>query len=191
MHIVEEDLATVDKADAYQADDLLIVRVAGQKPTACHIVSVERALTDVEPPAFVARLAMDPRARCMDVVADYEVVQAFRIGTARDEIVVHHAGGALTVQVSDLTVDGVAGVQGIAGGGQAGHLPLDIPGEPAEAYGFSRDYDLGEAVKDAISKLPARGAGIPDWLSTYTVVSIGAEIGGIGGFNHLKVTVRG
>ena len=30
-----------------------------------------------------------------------------------------------------------------------------------------------------------------DWLNTYTVGAMVVEIGGIGGFNHLKVTVRG
>ncbi len=46
-------------------------------------------------------------------------------------------------------------------------------------------------MRDAIDQLGEQGAGIPDWLSTYSVVSIGAEIGGIGGFNHLTVRVLG
>jgi hypothetical protein len=50
---------------------------------------------------------------------------------------------------------------------------------------------VGAAIKDAIGKLPGRGAGIPDWLSTYSVVEIGAEIGGVAGFNRLYVRVSG
>lgn len=65
MDIVEQELATVERADAYQSDDLLIVRVSGETPTACHIVSIERALTDVEPPAFAVRMRINPMARCM------------------------------------------------------------------------------------------------------------------------------
>lgn len=68
---------------------------------------------------------------------------------------------------------------------------FNIDREPQEAIGLSRTYDLGEAVHDAIKQLPAQGAGIPDWLSTYTVISISAEIGGLAGFDHLKVRVVG
>lgn len=185
MEIVEQELATVEKADAYQTEDLLILRLAGTRPTACHIVSIERALTDVEPPAFVVRLRMDPRARCMPQVADFEAAQAFRIGGPRAEVLVHHADGELTVEVTELTVDRQVADRSSA------TFPPDPFGEPAEAYGYSRSYDLGEAVRDAIAKLPDRGAAIPDWLSSYAVVSTDVEIGGIAGFNHLRVTVRG
>jgi hypothetical protein len=181
MYVVENELATVDSADAYQVDDVLLVRLSGKKPTPCHVVSIERALTDVEPPTFIARLEIDPRVRCVQVVADYEVARAYRIGGAREQVLVQHAGGELYVEVQQLTTEGVSG----------GGLPFDPFGEPAEADGYSRAYDLGEAIRDAVSKLPPRGAGIPDWLNSYSVVSIGAEIGGIAGFDHLRVRVRG
>jgi hypothetical protein len=63
--------------------------------------------------------------------------------------------------------------------------------QPSEATGYSRAFDFAEAFRDAISQLPDQGAGILDWLSAYTVVAIGAEIGGIAGFNHMYVRVRG
>lgn len=154
MHIVENELATVEKATAHAVGDLL-------------------------------------------VLAPYEKVQAFRIGGQRDHVVVHHAGGELTVDVEPVTVDGEApGPEDAATGrglapGRSGGLLIDPFGEPGEAYGYSRSYDLREAVEDAISKLPAGGAGIPDWLNTYSIVSLDVEIGGIAGFNHLRVTVRG
>ena len=193
MEIVEQELARVEQADAYQTEDLLIVRLAGKVPTPCHIVSIERALTDVEPPAFVARMRINPLARCMAPEppgVDFEAVQAFRIGGARSEVVVHHAGGEVTVEVEELSVhDDVA--ESSKGRAVVGSPLLDPFGEPVEAYGYSRNYDLAEAVHDAIGKIPPRGVGIPDWLSTYSIVSMGAEIGGIAGFNHLKVTVSG
>ena len=71
MEIVEQELATVEQADAYQSGDVLIVRVAGKRPTACHIVSIEASLLDVEPPAFAVRMRIDPRARCMWQEADF------------------------------------------------------------------------------------------------------------------------
>jgi hypothetical protein len=63
--------------------------------------------------------------------------------------------------------------------------------QPSEATGYSDSFDFAEAFHDAIRQLPDRGAGIPDWLNTYEVTSIGAEIGGIAGFNHMYVKVRG
>lgn len=186
MEIVEQELATVEHADAYQAGDLLIVRLAGKRPTACHIVSIERGLTDVEPPSFAARMRIDPRARCMWQVADFEVAQAFRMGGARPEVVIHHAGGELTVDVAKLDMDDAVTER------SPGKLPPDLfGGEPVDACGYSRNYDLAEAVHEAVAQLPDRGAGIPDYLNTYSILSADVEIGGIGGWNHLKVTVRG
>ena len=99
MEIVEQHLATVDKADAYYSEGLLIVRLAGRRPTACHVVSVERAFPDVEPPAFVARMSIHPAMRCRQQEVDFEVAQAFRAEVSSPEVVVHHAGGELTVAV--------------------------------------------------------------------------------------------
>lgn len=109
----------------------------------------------------------------MQQVADFEVAQAFRIGGPREEVVVHHAEGEMTVEVRRLNVERAAVDQA------ALTFPPDPFGEPSEAYGYSRNFDYGEAVRDAIAKLPDRGAGIPDWLSTYAVVATDVEIGGI------------
>lgn len=191
MQVFDEALAMVDQARAYQIDDVLLLRAAGSKPTACHVVTLERSLLDVEPPAFTARLSTDPRVRCTRAVASFEVHQAYRIGVSRPQVLLHHDGGELTVDVEDLTPQLAslhpAGVDPPGGGGLLGTLT----GDPGEAVGYSRDYDLGDAVRDAITKLPPQGPAIPDWLSTYSVVSIGAEIGGIAGLNHLTVRVRG
>ena len=151
-----------------------------------HFVSIERALTDVEPPAFAVRMRINPLARCMQQVADYEAVQAFRIGGPRSEVVIHHSGGELSAAVTQLQVEPRTSLDP-----SSLFLGGLIDEQPAEAFGFSESYDPGEAIRDAIGKLPQRGADIPDWLNTYTVGAMVVEIGGIGGFNHLKVTVRG
>lgn len=199
MHIVEDELATVDNATAYHVDDVLILRVAGSVPTACHLVSIERGLADVEPPSFVVRMAIDPRARCRLETAPYEVTRAFRIGIPRESVVVYHAPGRLDVDVDVLGVDLEESAEespqpsraaAAAPGSRLASI-FDEDRPPAEAVGYSRAYDLGAAVRDAIAKIPPRGAGIPDWLNSYDVVSIGAEVGGIAGFNHLRVVVRG
>lgn len=189
MLVVDADLATVEEARAYQVEDVLFVRVSGTKPTACHVVTVEQSLLDVEPPSFLVRLSTDPRVRCKPGSAPYEEQRAFRIGTMRPQVIVHHADGELAVDVKDLTPE-LERVSA-ASGDRAASSFVDLDPEPQEAVGRSRDYDFGEAMRDAIDQLGEQGAGIPDWLSTYSVVSIGAEIGGIGGFNHLTVRVLG
>lgn len=190
MQVSEEDLASIEHAKAYQLDDVLLVLLTGTKPTAYYQVSIERGLLDVEPPAFAARLSMDPRIRCTADPAPYEVQQAFRVGAPRDEVIVHHRDGQLTVEVTSvsLPVDTETAAPATA---RSGAPLLDLGTQPTEAIGYSRNYDLAEAVRDAIDKMPAQGAAIPDWLSTYSVTSIGVEIGGIAGFNHLKVHVSG
>lgn len=185
MRIVESELATVDRARAYQVGDVLLLQVAGTRPTACHLVSLERALTDVEPPGFVARMSIDPLARCAQVVADFEVAQAFRIGVHRDAVLLHHAGGELSVDVTELDASERLGVA------PGERPPVELPQtEPSEAVGYSKSWDLQEAMRDAIAQLPRR-EDIADWLYHYKVVDIGAEIGGIAGLNRLRVTVRG
>jgi hypothetical protein len=58
---------------------------------------------------------------------------------------------------------------------------------PATARGYSDKYDLREAMQDAIRQLPDQSAGEVDHLSHYTVLRMGAEVGGIAGFNRLYV----
>lgn len=191
MQIVDTALANVEKARAYQFDDVLLVRACGEKPTGCHIVTLEQSLLDVEPPAFIARLSTDPRVRCRPEPVAFEEQRAFRLGSLRPRISIHHGGGELLVDVENLTPEAEADNLAAAPEGRARTSIFNIDREPQEAIGLSRTYDLGEAIHDAIKQLPPQGAGIPDWLSTYTVISISAEIGGIAGFDHLKVRVVG
>lgn len=186
MEIVEDELATVAEARAFQLQDVLVVQLAGTRPSACHVVTLERALTDVEPPAFVARMTIDPRARCAPLEQPFDATQAFRVGAARSEALVHHAGGQLTVPVQRLEPGAGAAAQRAG----AGAMPAELPGGvPHEAVGYSKAWDLQEAMRDAISQLP--GNGIADWLYRYRVVEIGADVGGVAGLNQLRVTVRG
>lgn len=183
MELHRSELATVTEARAYQLGDVVVVRVAGTKPSFCHEVSIEQALTDVEPPGFIARQWIHPARRCILAETDYEEVSAFRIGTARDSVVVHHADGRIDVEVVAVPVP-----EGAAAARQA--LVELEPREPSEAVGYSKSWDVGEAMQNAIKQLPKRDD-IFDWLHQYTVVEIGAEVGGIAGFNRMRVTVRG
>lgn len=183
MELRESGLATVSEARAYQLDHVVIVKVAGTVPSACHEVSIEQALTDVEPPGFIARESIHPAKRCAPADTEYETVAAFRVGTTRESVVVHHAGGRLDVDVVAVPVP--------EGAVSARQVLAEIEShEPSEAVGYSSRWDLGEAMRDAIERLPKRDD-VFDWLYQYRVVEIGAEVGGIAGFNRMRVTVRG
>lgn len=58
-----------------------------------------------------------------------------------------------------------------------------------EATGTSKSWSFDEAFRNAVDQLGSGSPGTPDWLDTYTVVEIGARVGGIAGFNELFVTV--
>jgi hypothetical protein len=184
----EESYASVREARAYQIGEFLLLQIAGDLPSPCHLVDIERSPLDVEPPQFAARLSVRLDAKCAQVLTPYEHADAFHIGGPRDEVTLHSAEGELAVRVQDLKPDWDPGeVAESAGTG----LLASYLGEPGEAIGYSNAYDLGEAMRDAIAQLPPQGGGIPDWLARYEVVSIGAEIGGIAGLNRLCVKVRG
>jgi hypothetical protein len=180
------EFAQVNTADGFQVGDYLILRIAGEKPAPCYIVSIELAPIDIFPPEFNATWAIPPAVRCMQVVTPYEVVHAFHIGSQLEKVTLNAEGGAIEVSIEHLPPlepGPVTPTEPI--------LAADIVLPPSEAVGYSNDYDLGEAVRNAIEQLPPRGRGIPDWLSTYTVVEIGAQVGGIAGWNRLFAKVRG
>ena len=158
-----------------------MLTIIGQKPDPCHTVDIEQSLLTVEPPGFIARWYAHP-GPCADVVTPYAYQEVFLIGGKRETVKLYHADGEWEIPVQDLSQELE---------GDTARTELALGYRPSEATGYSGTFDFAEALGDAISKLPDRGAGIPDWLYTYEVTSIGAEIGGIAGFNHMYVKVRG
>lgn len=168
------ELADVQTAKAFRLGETLVLTIAGDKPTPCHEVDIEELPIRIFPPQYSAVLTVDPLAICTDVVTPYRRTELFRLGGGDVEsITLHTAGGDMDVPVETL------------GAADAGA----VSPEPGEAVGYSRNWDLGEAMQDALAQLP--GPEGPDQLATYTVVEIGAQVGGIVGFNHLTVRVRG
>lgn len=72
--------------------------------------------------------------------------------------------------------------------------PTEADNEYAVATGISKGSASGwsfeEAFNDASRRLGSAAPNTPDWLDTYTVVEIGARLGGVAGFNDLLVTVQ-
>lgn len=186
MTSLPRELAAVESAWAYQVGEFLLLRLSGEKPNGCHVVDIERSLLDVEPPGFIATWFTPPNIRCVPEPVRYEYQEAFQVGIKRDAVTLYHAGGKMSVDVEDLSPDAEEAVSSLVVGGLTPTFP---PVGGTEAIGYSNAFDFTEAFRDAIAKIPTMG--IPDWLTTYTVLEVGAQIGGIAGFNHLFVRVRG
>lgn len=182
------ELANVETAKAYQVGDFLLMRIAGEKPDGCHFLDLERSMLDVEPPAFIATWFVPPNIRCIPEPMPYEYQEAFRVGVKREAVKLHHAHGELSVEVEDIGSEAEDLIASLTTGLIAG-TSLIAPAEADEAIGYSTDFNFTEAFREAIGKI--RTPDIPDWLATYTVVEVGAEIGGIAGFNRMFVRVRG
>lgn len=189
--------ARVDKARAYWFDEHLLLEISGMAPDPCYEIDLEQSLLDVEPPTFVARWRRLPE-NCPRVETPYHHREIFRIGVRRETICVVHESGKLAVDVEDYAPDQEP-AELLPGAPGEGEPLISNAYDPKsrtllpfnEAVGESAAWSLEEAMRDAIRALPPRGTNVPDWLSTYEVVSIGAESGGIAGRHHLVVRVRG
>jgi hypothetical protein len=62
--------------------------------------------------------------------------------------------------------------------------------QPRSATGYSSNWELAEAFRDAIRNLPPDPHPYPDKLYQFTIVHLGAEIGGLAGLDRMKVTVQ-
>lgn len=58
------------------------------------------------------------------------------------------------------------------------------------AVGYSDNWNLAEAFRDAIKNLPTDPSPYPDKLQQYKIISIEAETGGLAGLNRMKVTIE-
>jgi hypothetical protein len=175
-------LAHVEEARAYYFADHVLLIIMGQKPVPCHAVDIEKNLLTVEPPGFIARWHAYP-GPCPEVVTPYAYQEVFSNGGRRETVKLYHmpmATGRFRCKISQEPQEDSVRAELVLGDQQ-----------PGEATGYSDPFDFAEAFRDAIGKLPDQAPGIPDWLYVYEVTAIGAEIGGIAGFNHMYVKVRG
>ncbi|MDX6438314.1 MAG: hypothetical protein QOF45_897 [Gaiellaceae bacterium] len=187
-------LAEVEGAKAYWFDFHVSLLIWGHAPNPGYTVEIQQSLLDVEPPGFTAQWRQRPGI-WPQVIAPYTHQQTFKIGSRRETVLLHHSGGERRVEVEDRAPD----VEAVAAVGVGEEKPLishnfhPLSGEalPAtEAVGYSDAWDVREAMLDAIRVLPPQNPNVADWLSHYEVVTMGAEIGGIAGFDRLFVHVR-
>lgn len=181
----ECQLANVHQAWAFQVADHLVIAVDVELPSRGFDVEIVLGPEDVEPPSFdvlrCARPGFWPPA-----IERRREAQVLREGSGRETITVKGEAGSVQVPVQDLleVAPGVAA--------RSGPFPPD-GGEDggAEAIGMSGNLSFDEAFADALSKLPGDMASFPDELTTVQVTGVSGWFGGIAGFHHLVVRVRG
>ena len=187
-------LAQRKLVQAFYHNGTLAMFATGSVPTPCHAVTITRALLAVDPPQF-ALVQCRRGGICSEVVTAYTVSQLFAIGTYRPVVAVTHAGGQDNVAVEHIREYHSHGQMSPLGGEVP--LPYVFPPSTARksstdgsATGYSSTFDFGEAMREAIAALPLPQQPYQDQLTSITVVEVGAEFGGIAGFQHLFVRVR-
>lgn len=164
----------LSRASAHRLNDRLIVRVEGVKPTPCHGVELREYVPDREG-AVDVQLGLfwrDPPGACGGRRTRYVERRDLRVGRmAVDRVRIDHASGHV-----DLRVESVPFAPATA----------DAPGTDALYTGWSR-VSFEEAYRDAVSRIPLRGA--DDFVRT-RIVEQGGMHGGGAGLDDLFVTVR-
>ena len=92
--------AQVSSARAYQDNgDYLMLEIAGEAPTPCHHINLERPTAAGTPLVFEANWTAEHVGVCPEVVTPYERSEVFHVGGKQQSVVVKHAGGQQTVAV--------------------------------------------------------------------------------------------
>jgi hypothetical protein len=168
------EAARVARLRAFSAFGRLCIVAQGEKPTPCHVVDIVQSPIMIFPPHYGVRWRQ--QGSCTEQVTPFTVGELFHfIGS--DVITVHTAEGPQTVKIEKP-------------GFRHSLFAADKEAD-STAVGYSKNWDFGEALRDAIENLPERQpSGIADELFTFEVVETGALVGGIVPFNHMYVKVR-
>jgi hypothetical protein len=189
-------LAACESVEAFYHGGTLAIAARGEVPTPCYDVTIKRGLLDVEPPQFSIVQCLRPGI-CSGGTTPYTARKFFAIGMYRPKIDVFHVGGKIEVPVQQIADRPPAEMQVTASGG--GEVPFPFGFLPPSAFesepgristGYSEAFDFREAFFQAIATLPDDRDQYPDQLRRFNVIEIGAEFGGVAGFQHLFVRVQ-
>lgn len=180
---------------AYYHNGTLALVAAGEIPSPCYQVRIQRSLLTVFPPHFGLVQCQKPGVICAEVVTPYSITHLFPIGSYSERVTVAHADGQDSVEVEHIRDYDASAKVTLAGGGEVPVAAIIPPSarsrhETVEATGYSDTHSFDEAFKDALEALPKVKGGYPDKMVRITVVEIGAEFGGIAHFDHMFVRVR-
>jgi hypothetical protein len=185
-------LAECEKVQAFDLLGRLFIVADGHKPTPCHMVRVVQNPILIFPPQYMVQ--WEQPKPCPDLITPYHTVGGpFTLPSSQKSVKVAYLreGKSVTEDVEVKIVRAPA-----AGGGGDAPTPF-AAATPAvtspatdTARGYSTAFSFEEAFMNAIHNLPKRKPSHPDELETIEVKKIGAEFGGIVGFNHMFVEVE-
>jgi len=181
------DLAERKTVQAYYLQGTMAIFAAGQVPSPQHAVTIERDTRKGSEDRFYLACR---HASGIVTPNDtpYAVSKLFPTADPVSRICVDHAGGTDDIEVEQVHV-------GPAHPNQPPPYifpPSAIRGaaDATTATGYSCRFDFGEALHHAVKALPAADFDATTTPECVTVLEIGAEVGGIAGFDHLFVRVR-
>lgn len=172
-------LASRDFARAMQIQDTIFMIVTGRKPRPSSFVRLQRL-----PGKLIhLRITFSPEARPLASSSEeFFLLQPVKAGAARGYILLEHAGGCDAIRieaaeavVADLRVRLAA-------------QQVNSSGSPS-SVGFSQNFSIDEALREAVSRLPANAASC-DQESVVDVIGLGVLCGGFQVVSRLFVKVE-
>lgn len=180
------ELAQRERIRAFRAGRHVLITAEGDLPTPGWEVDIQQSPQDVFPPQYDLLQRVRPGVWA-DVVLPYRYAEVVAYPTDEPTVTVHHRDGADRVGIEECGED----LREFADVVADRRSEPDSPPE-REGVGMSRNLSFDEAFAAAVADLPARlDAQHPDALTHVQVVEIGGLFGGIAGFHHLVVRVRG
>lgn len=157
----------------------LIIYGQGDALSGCDVVKVEHSLIDIFPPQFVVESCRKAPngVFCTQVVMPMRFSGIFKYPEDQHSVKVGTRDGVKEVPISTCRIEAPLLAASAAGGGSP------------EAVGYSAD-SYEDAIRSAYANLNLQ-SDISDALFTATIVESGYMAGGIVGFHHFFVRVRG
>lgn len=188
-HLVTKHCGLAERKtiQAYYLHGTMAIFATGQVPSPIYQVSIER--DPAAPSGCQFYLACRQSAGIVTPSeTPYAVSQLFPTTQPCQRVRIQHAGGVDEIEVEQVHSD-------TNPSGQPPPYifpPSAIRGasDATTAIGYSCRFDFGEALHHAVAALPAIHLDATATPDCVTVLEIGAEVGGIAGFDHLFVRVR-
>jgi hypothetical protein len=179
------ELADRSSLQAFRAGRYLLIVAEGDLPTPGYDLDIQQSPIRIFPPQFNL-LRRERPGVWPDVIQPYRYGEVLVYPPDQPVVTVHHRDGQDEVEIQACGKD-------LAGFATAvGDRANEVAGRTArEATGMSRNLSFDEAFADALDQLPPPTSQHPDQLTSVVVTETGGLFGGIAGFHHLYVRIRG
>jgi hypothetical protein len=179
------ELAQRTRIEAFRAGRYVLILAEGELPTPGYDVDVQQSPIRIFPPQFNLLRRERPGA-WPDVVRPYRYAEVVPYPPDQSVVTVHHRDGVDDVEIQACGEDLAEFATAVGDRQDQAAGPA-----PREATGMSRKLSFDEAFADALSNLPPAASQHPDQLTSVVVTETGGLFGGIAGFHHLYVRIRG